>query len=279
AINDMLEEYERDTNPAITITSDQFKAMPEWDQREVLNELLLGANNAQNEEARKAIQNKYRDLLTTQLETKGQMIIEENIETQLSKNQLQIRTKPLPPRLELPKTGYREEYQYPGSPRSPPKLPTESDKSIDSDASERKRWMPSITKRLRPLSPTGGWKQMFGGSGSSKQNIQQHTHSPKRPSSLRNSVDLTNTPDILLPTPIQNNQQTRNPKRPIDRSNTSSPASWHKNQKMYTPSVTNFENEEDEQEISQNIERAFNQDNQENNSESQQIQIQSSFKG
>ncbi|CAG8776177.1 4257_t:CDS:1, partial [Dentiscutata heterogama] len=51
-------------------------------------------------------------------------------------------------------------------------------------------------------------------SGSSKQNIQQHTHSPKKPSSLRNSVDLTNTPDILLPTPTptQNNQQIRNPK-------------------------------------------------------------------
>ncbi|CAG8649896.1 3902_t:CDS:1, partial [Dentiscutata heterogama] len=115
-------------------------------------------------------------------------------------------------------------------------------------------------------------------SGSSKQNIQQHTHSPKKPSSLRNSVDLTNTPDILLPTPTptQNNQPIRNPKRPIDRSNTSSPVSWHKNQKMYTPSVTNSENEE--QEISQNIERAFNQNNQ-NDSEPQQIQIQSSFKG
>ncbi|CAG8441508.1 16506_t:CDS:1 [Dentiscutata heterogama] len=208
----MIEEYERDTNPAITNTSDQFKAMPEWDQREVLNELLLGANNAQNEEARKAIQNKYRDLLATQLETKGQMIIEENIEMQLSKNQSQIRTKPPPPRLELPKTGYREEYQYPGSPRSPPKSPTEFDKSsIDSDASERKRrWMPSIIERLRPLSPTGGWKQVFVGSESSKQN----TYSPKQLLSLRNSVDFTNTPNILLPTPtpIQNNQQTRNPK-------------------------------------------------------------------
>ncbi|CAG8509282.1 2131_t:CDS:2, partial [Dentiscutata heterogama] len=189
AINDMLKEYERDTNLAITITR---------------------ANNAQNEKARKAIQNKYRDLLATQLKTKGQMIIEENIEMQLSKNQSQIKTKPPPPRLELPKTGYREEHQYPGSPRSPPKSPTESDKSsIDSNASKRKkRWMLSITERLRPLSPTGEWKQVFGGSESSK----QHTHSPKQPSSLRNSVDFTNTPDIVLPTSIQNNQQIRNPK-------------------------------------------------------------------
>ncbi|CAG8508478.1 14518_t:CDS:1, partial [Dentiscutata heterogama] len=160
--------------------------------------------------ARKAIQNKYRDLLATQLETKGQMIIEKNIEMQLSKNQLQIKTKLPPPRLELPKTGYREEYQYPGPPRSPPKSPTESDKSsIDSDASKRKRrWMPSITGRLRPLSPTGGWKQVFGESGSSK----QHTHSPKKLSSLRNTVDLTNNPDIVLLISIQNNQQIRNPK-------------------------------------------------------------------
>ncbi|CAG8570718.1 2056_t:CDS:2, partial [Dentiscutata heterogama] len=173
AINDMLEEYKRDTNLAITITR---------------------ANNAQNEEARKAIQNKYRDLLATQLETKCQIIIEENIETQLSKNQSQIQTKPPPPRLELPKTRYREEYQYPGSPSSPPKSPTESDKSSTNLTIDR--------------------------SGSSKQHIQQHTHSPKKPSSLRNSVDLTNTPDIVLlttPIPIQSNQQTRNPKRPIDR--------------------------------------------------------------
>ncbi|CAG8776180.1 4258_t:CDS:1, partial [Dentiscutata heterogama] len=44
---------------------------------------------------------------------------------------------------------------------------------------------------------------------------------------------------------------------------------------MYTPSITNSENEE--QEISQNTERAFNQDNQKDNSEPQQIQ--STFKG
>ncbi|CAG8591779.1 14145_t:CDS:2 [Dentiscutata heterogama] len=132
AINNMLEEYERDTNPAITITGDQFKAMPEWNQREVLNELLLEANNAQNEEARRAIQDKYRNLLAIQLKTK-----------------------------ELPKTGYRKEYQYPGFPRSLPKLPTDSDKSstnqtINSSAFERKRWILSITKRLRSLSPTEG---------------------------------------------------------------------------------------------------------------------------
>ncbi|CAG8520766.1 9405_t:CDS:2, partial [Dentiscutata heterogama] len=177
AINDMLKEYKRNTNLAITITR---------------------ANNAQNEEARKAIQNKYRDLLATQLETKGQMIIEENIETQLSKNQSQIQTKLPPPRLELSKTGYQEEHQYPGSPRSPPKSPIEFDKS-------------SINR-------------------SSK----QHTHSSKTLSSLRNSVDLTNTPDIVLPTPtpIQNNQQTRNLKQPIDRNNTLLPASWYKNQKI-----------------------------------------------
>ncbi|CAG8449740.1 7088_t:CDS:2 [Dentiscutata heterogama] len=206
----MLEEYERDTNPAITITSNQFKVMPEWDQREVLNKLLLEANNTQNEEARRAIQDKYRDLLATQLKTKGQMIIDKNIEIQLSKNQLQIRTKPPSPRLELPKTGYKKEYQYSESPRLLPKSLTVSDKSStnqtnDSDASEKKRWILSITERLR--------------SGSSK----QHIHSPKKPSSLRNSVDLTNTPDIVLltPIPIQTNQQiqqpNRNSKRPIDR--------------------------------------------------------------
>ncbi|CAG8437437.1 10166_t:CDS:2 [Dentiscutata heterogama] len=157
AINDMLEEYERDTNPAITITK-------------------------------------------------------------------------------LPKTGYREEYQYSGSPRSLPKSPTNSDKSSTNQTIDR------------------GWKQLFGGSGS----LKQHIHSPKQPSGLRNSVDLTNTPDIL------------NLKRSIDRSNTLSPASWHKNQKMYTLSVTNTEDKE--QEISQNIERAFNQDN------SEPQQIQSTFK-
>ncbi|CAG8764058.1 12147_t:CDS:2, partial [Dentiscutata heterogama] len=128
----------------------------------------------------------------------------------------------------LPKTGYREEHQYPESPRLSPKSPTESDKSsIDSDASERKRrWMSSITERLRPLSP--------------------------------------------------------HRRMETNRSNTSSLASWHKNQKLYTPSVTNSENKDKEQEISQNIERAFNQNNQknqENNSEPQQIQIQSTFKG
>ncbi|CAG8517932.1 11965_t:CDS:2 [Dentiscutata heterogama] len=120
AINDMLEEYERDTNLAITISK---------------------ANNAQNEEARRAIQDKYRDLF------------------------------------ELPKTRYREEYQYPEPPESPLKSLTDFNKSSTNQTIDR--------------------------SGSSK----QHIHSPKKPSSLRNSVDLTNTPDIVLPTPIliQNN--------------------------------------------------------------------------
>ncbi|CAG8650702.1 55_t:CDS:2 [Dentiscutata heterogama] len=57
-----------------------------------------------------------------------------------------------------------------------------------------------------------------------------------------------------------------------DRSNTSSPASWYKNQKMYTPSVTNSENEE-EQETSYNIKRAFNQEQEVYNEENQQIPI------
>ncbi|CAG8489591.1 17402_t:CDS:2 [Dentiscutata heterogama] len=104
---------------------------------------ITRANNVQNKETRKAKQNKYRDLFATQLE--------------------------------LPKTGYREEYQYHGSPKSPPKSSTEFDKS-------------SIDR---------GWKQIFGGLESSK----QHTHSPKKPSSLRNSSTFRGQPYTVYLSP------------------------------------------------------------------------------
>ncbi|CAG8642703.1 22889_t:CDS:2, partial [Gigaspora rosea] len=178
-IKKLEKEYEKDISSALTITKEQFAKLTAWDQRNVLDELVQGAAHSKNEAIRQQNHNKHMELIREQAELMGEMITEQ-LET--AKEQ-QI----------------RKQINHPFQDKDEKDDDEESVKSNETTDSQSPNWKNKLIKGLTspisfrfPTGWTGGLKQK-----------EQPPHSPSKPSSLRNSVDIAQDEleEILKPSP------------------------------------------------------------------------------
>ncbi|RIB15073.1 hypothetical protein C2G38_2143758 [Gigaspora rosea] len=182
-IKELEEEYEKDMSSALTMTNEQFAKLTAWDQRNVLDELVQGAAYSKNEAIRQQNHNNHMELIREQAELTGEMITEQletakeqQIRKQISKQRSKLKK---PEKLNLPEKMYRETYttDHPFQDKDEKDDDEESVKS--NETTDSQRW-------------TGGLKQK-----------EQPPHSPSKPSSLRNSIDIAQDEleEILKPSP------------------------------------------------------------------------------
>ncbi|CAG8714678.1 10028_t:CDS:2 [Gigaspora rosea] len=141
------------------MTREQFTKPPSWEQRNILNELVQGAAHSKSKAIRQQNYKKHMEL------------VRKHISDQRPKLKK-------PERLDLSDKMYRETYTIDHLFRENEKDDDEeSVKSNNTTNSQNSNWKNKLIKGL--TSPISGLKKE-----------QQVPHSPSKPSSLRNSIDI-----------------------------------------------------------------------------------------